>query len=377
MSTEEQKQGDDYDTLDPMLEETQAEIAAQQAKGEEALAKEESAETGEVNESEAAEAPAPESPVAEYDHPEETEPAEELPAGDDATDSGDGGQPETAEPEFDAALLADFNLTAEQAKAQFGTPEALANAGRLLDQRVLQNFQQVAQNPNQVLPKQPNGEVIIPQERTQTTNPEQAAEFEMPEPSDGEAWDEDVTRLVQSLNEHHAKQQKQLQAELEKQRQVTEAILAERQEIETRRYVDELDGFVNALGDEWTAVLGKGSGYDLGPQSPFVTARAQLDAIAQQLSHGRQVQGLPQLSRVDLLKKALPLAFPNIQQQVVRHEVEDELGKRERMKTNRPTGRRQRERRSPESAAGDRAEQWYAERGMAPLPYDDVDIEEI
>ena len=343
MSKDVQNDSNDYDTLDPMLEETKAEIAAQQAKGEEILAAEEAAPA--ENESEATDAPAQES-EPQYDDTShtDTEPAEELPAGDDATDSGDGGQPESTEPEFDAALLADFNLTAEQAKAQFGTPQALENAGRLLDQRVLQNFQQVTQRPQQ----QPSDQQQ-PQTPAQTPNPEQVAEFEMPEPSDGEAWDEDVTRLVQSLNQHHAKQQQALQAELQKQRQVTEAMLAERQEIETRRYVEELDGFVNNLGDEWTAVLGKGSGYELGPQSPFVTARAQLDTIAQQLSHGRQVQGLPPLSRVDILKKALPLAFPNIQQQVVRQEVEDEIGKRDRMKTNRPTGRRQKERRSRRS----------------------------
>lgn len=376
MSKEEQ-QGGDFDTLDPMIEEQQ-----------EALAESQQAETNESNESgqEVQEATAEdikqvasEAPAAEYADVEDTEPADETPAGDDATASGDGGQPETTTPEFDAALLADFNLTPEQAKAQFGTPEALANAGRLLDQRVLHSFQQATQQPRntQPLPPQPRGEVVIPQEQQQTNQPAEADEFKMPEPSDGEAWDEDVTRLVQSLNEHHAKQLKAVNDQLSQQRQFAEEVLRERQAQENARYVQEVDEFANGLGDEWTAVLGKGSGYELGAQSPFVTARAQLDAIAQQLANGRQLQQLPPLTHKQLLEKALPLAFPNIQQQAVRQEVEDEIGKRDRMKTNRPTGRRNKERRTPGAAAADHAERWYAERGMAPLPFDDFDETEI
>jgi hypothetical protein len=383
MSKDEQAQPEgDFDTVDPFLEE----VAEQQAKGEEALAKE--AEAPEEQETEN-ETPAPEaaSPEPQYDDTshadDETEPAEELPAG-DATDSGDdGGQDAPAEPQFDPALLADFNLTPEQAKAQFGTPEALANAGRLLDQRVLNQFQQQYATPNAQqqpgLPPAPapGTHVEIPLEQQQTPNPATAAEFKMPETLDGEEWDEDVKRLVEHLNKGFNQQLAAQAAELNKQRQVTEAFLQQQQQQAEQAYVQGVDNFVNNLGDEWTAVLGKGSGYELGAQSPFVTARAQLDAIAQQLSNGRQVQGLPQLTQEQLLAKALPLAFPNIQQQVVRQEVEEEVGKRQRMMTQRPTGRTRKPAVSGEKAAAGKAEQSYAERGMAPLPFDDFDETEI
>jgi hypothetical protein len=199
----------------------------------------------------------------------------------------------------------------------------------------------------------------------------------MPEPPEGEEWDEATVVLVRSLQKQFSSQLQAQQAAIDAQQKQTEAILNERKEVETRRYVEEFDGFVNQLPDDWKDTLGKGSGFDLPSDSVHMKARIYLDQTARLLSDGREQQGQPPLPMNELLSRSLRVAFPQKQEQAVRKQVETEVAKRQSLKTARPTGRTAGKPKSGSDAAADHAEKWYAKRGMLNLPMDEFEYDEV
>jgi hypothetical protein len=381
MSTEANKEAVDdlYDSVDPVLAEREEELAKLNTEEVDATGVQEAVED-------------PDGEVESSDESHETEPVDEVPAG-DATDSGedDGGgeEAEPTEPEFDPVLLAAVGLGVEQAKAQFGTPLALKNAVRLLDAKavgIAQTFeeqQQLQQQQQQEAWNQQNQhhQQQQPHPPQQTPTPvEPGAEFKMPETADGEPWDEDVQKLVKEMNAAFdaklAARLAEQQAVIDQQRQTTDAFLHERQVAERKKYVQEFDGFVNKLGGGWEKVLGKGDGFAMDPNSAEVKARIHLDNVAQQLTFGRRQQQLPDLPQDELLKRALTVAFPEVQEQAVRKEVEEEVGKRHRLMTQRPGGKRMKHK-TGEASAAKYAENWYRDRGMASGPVDDFKYDEV
>lgn len=220
------------------------------------------------------------------------QPADELPVG-DATQSGDEpGQEEQAEPEFDAALLASIGMEESQAKAQFGTPEALKNAVRLVDQ----NAMQIAwQQEQQQLPPEQHQQVDEQGQEQQTNipGPRSPDEFQLPEPSDGEEWDDDVYSIVEALNSHWSAKLDAVQQELDTQRQHTESFLESQQQEAAIQYVEAFEARVNALGDEWTELLGKGDGREMPIDSPHVQNRLHLDSVTKLIAKGHAAQGRP------------------------------------------------------------------------------------
>lgn len=273
------------------------------------------------------------------------------------------------EPEFDLALIAAAGLaSADEAKIMFGTPKALENAVRLMDQRAINVAEAVYR------------EHVAEQEAQQKQLPdgkEKADEFQMPAAPEGEEWDEATVLLVKGLHDQLNAQLKNQQALLEEQKRATEALLEERRQSELRRYVDEFDGFVDKLDESWKPLLGKGSGFALKQDSLELRNRVYLDSVAKQLEVGRAHQGLPELPRKELLTRAIRVAFPQKQEQEVRTKIENEVSKRQGLMTPRPSGRSTAAPKTGDQAAVSRAQKWYADRGMAPMPNEDEDYDEI
>lgn len=278
--------------------------------------------------------------------------------------------PVVQEPVFDPSLLSAAGLaTAEEAKILFGTPKALENAVRLMDARSVA-VAQVAAPAAPMVPAKTEQQMVIPAAEVKP-------EFKMPEPPEGEEWDEATVALVTGLQKQFADQLAAQQKVIAEQQKQTQAILDERAAIEVRRYVEDFDGFVNALPDEWNDTLGKGSGFELPKDGIAMKARVQLDQTARLLADGRAKQGQPPLPLNDLLARALRVAFPQKQEQAVRKQIEAEVVKRHSLKTARPTVRSGGRPKSSLDAAAATAEQWYAKRGMSALPADEFEYDEI
>jgi hypothetical protein len=312
--------------------------------------------------------------------------ADDVPAG-DADPAPSAGEQDAAQPQWSQSLLEAAGLpNAEVAKQQFGTPKALENAVRLMDARAVQIGQHFSQVPP-TAPQQPphpqwqqQGPPI--QQPQQPTNEPAAGddEFKMPDPPEGEEWDEATTSLVKSLHSQFNSKWKQQQELLSQQQQFINSHLQQQQQAQLQQYVQEFDGFVNALPETWAPVLGKGSGFEMAaknPQSPQLQARVHLDNVAKQLQAGRQAQNLPPLSRNDLLDRALRVAFPQQHEENIRSEVETEVSKRQRMVTNRPTVRGSRSNLSPEEAAAQKADRWFQDRGLSGPPAESFQYDEV
>jgi len=298
---------------------------------------------------------------------EDTPADEEIPAEQLVSDEE---QVADQEPEYDPALLSAAGLAdAREAEIMFGTPKALENAVRMMDQRAVERAQ--ASTPQVI--DQPKAEDL---QRMDTPAEEAGATFEMPAPPEGEQWDDATVALVKGLQDQFSKQLEQQSAIIKEQQEHTQKIAREREEYEVNQYIERFDGFVNQLPDEWNDTLGKGSGWDLNPDSIEMKARQRLDQTAKLLASDRAAQGQEPLQMDELLSRSLRVAFPHKQEQAVRKQVEQEVSKRQGLKTARPIGRTGQVK-TGESAAATRAEQWYAKRGMAPLPLDEFEYDDI
>lgn len=284
---------------------------------------------------------------------------------------------EDQEPEFDPALVAAAGLASiEEAKVQFGTPKALENAVRMLDERAVRYAEDALRfhtlNQRQQFVAPPPRQDLQPQ----TPNPGAATEFQIPPPPEGEEWDDATIALIKGLHDQFNAKLEAQRREIEGTKAFQQQLAEERQKVELARYVKEFDDFVDGLGDEWKPLLGEGSGFQLPKDSLALKNRVHLDSTAKQLQYGRQQQGMPELGQEELLKRALRIAFPQKQEQVVRRQIEEEVSSRSRMITARPTSKAVDKKGGIHSAVT-HAESWYAKRGMAPLPLDEYEYDEI
>lgn len=337
-----------------------------------AAIREQSAAAAEYADAEGEEGSTPEpAEVSESDKQDknETPPAEEkVPAGEAAAQKSEGGK---EEPQFDTELVTAAGLrSVDEAKELFGTPKALEAAVRLMDQR---SILVASEQQRYVAPAQPTTQ-------TQSKIPDVSdpGDFKMPDPPEGEEWDDATVAVVKSLHAHFDAKFKAQQESLQKQQEVTEQFVQDRQSQELRRYIDEFDGFVEQLGDDWKATFGKGSGFELDPKGIHLQNRVVLDQASKNLATGRKAQGLPELSQPELLKRALRVAFPQQQETEIRKKVTEEVVNRQKLITPRPGGKVSKpQHKTGEAAAAGFAERWYAERGMASAPFDDVDPDGI
>jgi hypothetical protein len=274
-------------------------------------------------------------------------------------------------PVFDPELIAAAGLKdAAEAKIQFGTPKALENAVRLMDQKSVS----VAETALTLHLAQQR------QQQEQTTKiPAELKlpEFKMPDPPEGEEWDEATVRLAKSLHEQSIAQLKLVHDQLDQQKKFNDDLQQERRFAETRRYVEVFDEFVTELGEDWKPLLGDKPGPQLDKQGLHLKNRVLVDQTAKQLAFGRQQQGLEPLPQKELWTRALRVAFPQKQEQVVREKVEKEVSERQKSFTARPTGRAGGKPRQGVDAAAATAEKWYRDRGMGSRAGDDFEYDEI
>jgi hypothetical protein len=254
-----------------------------------------------------------------------------------------------AEDEFNPVLLAAAGLTADEAKAQFKSPEALSNAVRLLDSRYIQA------GTNYGVPG--TGEPGSTDQQTPVDE-----DYQLPKPTESEDWTEDVKSLINSLQDHQKKQLSRRDQELQKQREQLESLMLQQSERERFAYVERLDAFVNSLGDEWTPILGKGSGFQLPTNGLAIQNRIHLDIIAGKLADGLSKHGRPELQPQDLYVRALHAAFPDQVVQTVRHDVTRQLESRQRQFTAKPTQKQGRGLSGVDQAIA-HADDWYRTKG--------------
>lgn len=259
-----------------------------------------------------------------------------------------------SEVEFPDYLLRAAGITSEQAKKQFGNPETLEAAVRMLDQRF------VALGQAHLYSQQPKTDDRTGGQQKQPVS----TEFQLPKPAEGEDWDEDTKKLVVALNDHYQKIFKAQSESLLEQQQAVAQLLQDRGRWEQHQYLKEFDDFVNKLGEEWEGILGRGEGPTLPADSIAMQNRIHLDSIANQLAIGRRVQGQQALPRQELLKRALQVAFPQHQEQTMKKQVVDQVTKRGNLKTARPTARRSSQLSGEESAVK-KAEKWYSDHGFS------------
>ena len=237
----------------------------------------------------------------------------------DEEDAEEGGEEELFSPE----LLSAAGLTAEEAEASFGTPEALESAVRMMDRRFYQAGQLAGQQgfAGQAAPAPP----------VAAAQPTEDDSFEFPKTSDGQEWDDDTKLLFKAFS-------KKYEAELEKRDAALAALWQEKQDQSLRQYVQEFDGFVNGLGDEYKAFLGNGTRETL----PGIAKqnRIHLDSVAATYAAGRRAHGQPDLTLHELLARSLPIAFPEVQAKAAKREVLSQVEQRQRMQTQRPSHRR-------------------------------------
>lgn len=394
---------DEYGTEDPILDPSASEddlIAAQEASVNDAEY-DDTPGTVQVagvttDDDDAGQEPEPglQQPVrnkAALDAAQKSSSADANPVDEEATASGNGPDDDQDGVEWDAALLQAAGLEESEARAQFDSPEALENAVRLWDLRAVKWAQEQEEAASRQFSEQPDPAQQQPPQQPQRREVEEQTpdlideeELELPELPDGEEWDDETVAVVQSLANHfNAKFQaavEQMEAkfrgELEQTSQITQAWLEQQAQETLANYVAEFDGFVNELGDEWTDILGKGDGYKLPQDSQELQNRVHLDTVSRQLQQGREANGLPPLSRRQLLDRALRVAFPQNQEKVLRKQIEGDVAKRQKLKTNRP-GNTVRRQSTPEEQAISHVEKWYQDRGLTPTMGDEFEYDEI
>ena len=248
----------------------------------------------------------------------------------DDGDDEDSGGAEASAPEFTIDLLNAAGLSETEARAQFKTPEALEEQVRSMDARFVQAGQsfQFASPASAV---QPPAATVQPTQPTDTNvSPD---EFD-------EDWDEDTRRVAVELTKRFQKQLSERDKALQQHAEVLAQVMQQTQAGQQQQYVQEFDGFVKELGDDWKPIFGSGDGYSLPVNSLAMQNRVHLDRVAAQLAAGRRAYNQPELSQKELLSRAVRVAFPEVQKQTVRREVTADVVKRQRLVTERPTHRR-------------------------------------
>lgn len=298
------------------------------------------------------------------------DPEVEDPGSTNAAEPGDDGsdQDGPADPVFDDILLEAAGLDAEQAESRFGTPEALEEALRLMDERSIsaisaqqpyypQSNQQFQPRPRPPLQSQHAVQHDVAEDEEDTVD-----ELVLPELPDGEEWDERTIGLAQTIADHFDSKLQQQKEQLLKQQEFINSYVEEQARRQLDEYVETFDTFIDSLGSEWKDTFGEGPGAEMDMASPEIQARAHLDTVSRQIEQGRAQQGLAPLSRPVLLRRALSVAFPKRQREIIRKDVQRQAVSRAGLATNRP-GNTMRKQLSSDQKAISRAEKWYADRG--------------
>jgi hypothetical protein len=290
-------------------------------------------------------------PMAEY-----VEPSDVATYGQDPAPAPVEEEVAAEEPLFSDDLLAIAGLSEEEAIRDFETPDALQAAVRMLDRQTVDRAMRTPIEPApSVLP-----DIVVEEEQ-----------WEMPEPTEQEGWDPDTKKLIDAVNARNdamlAKQREQLKA----QQAYLQSMIDQQEQAAAAQRLREFDENVNALPDEYRPILGRGTVHDLNPNGIHYTNRIALEETMGALQRGNAMRGLPEIDSEMLMVRALAVAFPDVNRQVVRREVVEEVADRRTMMTPRPTARR------PQAQTGEQkaqsfAEEWYR-RNQIPNGHDQAE----
>lgn len=266
---------------------------------------------------------------------------EPEPVQDAASDEGKGEpEPQPTEPEppieFPTALLrmAGFS-TAEDAKgAGFNDPEALLAAVQLMGKtfskpvKVSRDSYLGAQTPE----SQPTQ---IPAEAPPTGDDLAYKPFK---PDNPELFDEELLKLIDAQNAHHAAQYEQLAARV-KDRE------ARNQWEEGVQRVNSFERVVQGLGKDWESVFGKGDIDDLATRTDVESQRATQNRLelfkdVERVRRLNAEQGGKPMSLEDEVQWATMLRYPDKFKQQLRRTSEAKAQARRGVQASRPTARK-------------------------------------
>lgn len=293
----------------------------------------------------------------------------------DGSDSAGGEEPvvaELVEPQADDAqgefpehLLADAGLTAEQARQQFGTPEALEaaldfhlqkviNAGRQRTQAQPQPTQLPAglqgltppQLPSQQVPSPlPGDQVALPVKGWYKPFAEVAKA--MKDPDGDPIYADETIRLIEAMDAHNAAQFDSLAGALGpmlmRTHQGFQQFAAERAAQAVEQHYQTMERRFAELGDGWADTFGKGDARALvqaNAADPHVQARVKVAETMEAIKQGRARMGLNPLDDDTLFQQALRADFNPKLQDLHQRGIQTKRASRDNLRTMRPTQRK-------------------------------------
>lgn len=310
---------------------------------------------------------------------EPTPAADVVPAADSAPDGAaaapaEGEGPETAEPiepqagaDFPADLLADAGLTAEQARSQFRTPDALEAALNFHLQRVVSaGRQQRAQfqqpKPTQLPaglqgitpPQPPAAEAVQPPSGQQPAAPGKGWYKPFSEvvknmkDADGDPiYADETIKLLEAQDAHWAKIMDEMAGQIEpaltRSERLAQQLAAERAQQAMEKTYQSMEQRFNDLGDEWADTFGKGDAREIvkaNPNDPVIQARVKVAETMEAIKTGRAVNGLPPLDDDTVFQQALRVDFSPKLQELQQRGVKVRRASRDNLRTIRPTQRK-------------------------------------
>lgn len=296
-------------------------------------------------------------------------PMDHLPAATPVPQVGPGEPvvPDVEEEEEDGfapELLAAAGLDEETATAQFGTPEALQAAVRMLDTQAVLEGRRAAQPAPQPQPQPLPQEYQTPQAPAVQPQGSDEYGFQLPPTASGEDWDDDTKTLVTALNAQTQKLLSARDAQIQQQQQAMQQYQAQQQQRNQQQYIEQFDGIVNELPEEWAPLLGQGRIFELSPQSMPFQNRVHLERTMTALQDGHARAGRAAMPFDELMVRALPVAFPDHHKAAVTHQVVEAVQQQQNKMSARP-GRRKESQMTPQQRAVRSAESWYQQNNMS------------
>jgi hypothetical protein len=277
-----------------------------------------------------------------------------------------------AEIEFPEHLLSDAGLTAEAARQQFKTPEALELALNFHLQQVINAGRQRAPAASQAtqLPAGLQGLALPPQGAPPQADGGQAvggqavgAPQALPikgwykpfaevakamKDGDGDPiYADETIRLIEAMDAHNAAQFDALTNALGpmvmRTHQGFQQFAIERAAQATEQHYLAMERRFAELGDEWAETFGKGDARDLvqaNAADPGVQARVRLAETMEAIKQGRARMGLAAIDDDTLFQQALRADFHSKLQDLHQRGIQDKRAGRNHLRTMRPTQRK-------------------------------------
>jgi len=249
---------------------------------------------------------------------------------------------EPASPEFPAVLLqmAGFASPQDAQKAGFKDPETLLAAIQWRGQALARPAQ--ATPPAEVPKTPPAQPTTIPAE---TPPGGGATTFKPFKPANAEAFDEELLKLLDEQHKHYAAQFEQQQKQFDQLASRLTARDEEDRQREFARQAEQFDNAVQALGKDWEAEFGQGSGEAIFRRTDATSiaagnARKDLFVAVNLLRRANAEQGGAPMTPDQELQWALMQRYPEKFKQHLRRESEAKAQSRRGVQASRPTARK-------------------------------------